>query len=561
MVAYIYTASVPTTSLASRPTLPLLINFKTSGTTINILKEIGTNYSALGPLLLNDNSGEVIKAIVSEHQRNVDAINQEILTRWLKGSGKQPVAWSTLIEVLKDVELLELAEMIKKQWNLVNETPFPDPTSTCGTPPEVQLPHISEIVNGPLCPSQYIFFSTAVHKGMAYYANVHGIHEFDVHQRKWTNKIRCQQAFFGMGVIEDELTIVGGVTVIESGESEKKFDVETKEVACWPLSVSSQQKSWHNKYPAMRTALIFPQVVVANKYLIALGGRTEMRNDIICNPTTSVQILDVEEKRWYSNDRIRLPQVFTTMMWQSACIWNNDLFIAVEHDDPMYDDTKEELIENESTDSYGEHDPELDAKLPEPYPCFSMYCCSVETLVRMAKDQCNDGYCWQELPHPHPSVYRNPLNIPRVVLRMPPDEVLFYDEEDIEYYHQTDFFHYGKCCFTLSCIKNKMIAVGCKHVESKTATDIQSSLRSAYVSCRLISRLEHCYHDDMHICDDRESSEECYIHCYDIKKNSWKLIGSIPENGSHNSQPSVAVVDNKIIVMRNSETVHICTID
>ena len=65
----------------------------------------------------------------------------------------------------------------------------------------------------------------------------------------------------------------------------------------------------------------------------------------------------------------------------------------------------------------------------------------------------------------------------------------------------------------------------------------------------------------MHICDDRQILEECYIHCYDIKKHLWQLIGSTPENGSRDSQPSVAVVDNKIIVMRNSKTVHICTID
>ena len=438
-----YTASVSTITLASRPTLPELLNFKTSssGTTINIVKEIGTHYSTLGPLLLNDDNGVVIKAIVSEHQRNADAINQEILTQWLQGSGMQPVTWYTLIKVLKDAKLLQLAEMIEKQWDLVTKTPFSNPT--CGIPPEMQLPHISEIVSGPLRPSPYEFFSTAAHKGMAYFANVYGIHKFDVHQRKWTDKIPCRRVFFGMAVIEDELTIVGGVTVIESGESEKIFDVETKEVACWPLSASSKQNSWHEKYPAMGTALIFPEVVVADKYLIALGGSAEMKNGIICNPTTSVEILDLEEKRWYSNDRISLPEVFTTMMWQSACICNNDLFIAVEHDDPRYDNTKEELIEAESTDSYGEHKPELDEMLPEPYPCFSMYSCSVETLVQMAKDQCNDGYCWQELPHPHPSVYRNPLNIPRKILTMPPPE-MDYDEDDIELYNNNDIECYWK---------------------------------------------------------------------------------------------------------------------
>ena len=102
-------------SLTSRPTLPELLKFKTSsGSTVNIVQEIGTNYFALGPLLLKDDTGAVTEAIISKHQRDADAINQEILKKWLQGKGKRPVNWSTLIDVLKDMELSELAEMIQE---------------------------------------------------------------------------------------------------------------------------------------------------------------------------------------------------------------------------------------------------------------------------------------------------------------------------------------------------------------------------------------------------------------------------------------------------------------
>ena len=53
-------------------------------------------------------------AIVSQYQRDADAINQEILTRWLQGQGKKPVSWSTLTDVLKEVELSELSQMIQE---------------------------------------------------------------------------------------------------------------------------------------------------------------------------------------------------------------------------------------------------------------------------------------------------------------------------------------------------------------------------------------------------------------------------------------------------------------
>ena len=113
-------ASISTRSPTSRPTLPELLKFKTSsssGSTLNIIQQIGSHYSTLGPLLLNDDVGAVTSAIASEHQQNAEAINQEILTRWLQGQGKQPVTWSTLIDVLKDVQL-RLSELITESLNL-----------------------------------------------------------------------------------------------------------------------------------------------------------------------------------------------------------------------------------------------------------------------------------------------------------------------------------------------------------------------------------------------------------------------------------------------------------
>ena len=100
--------------MKNKPTLPELLTLKTSsGSTVNMVEQIGTHYSTLGPLLLNDVTGAVTSAIVSKYQRDADAINQEILTRWLQGQGKKPVSWSTLTDVLKEVGLSELSQMIQ----------------------------------------------------------------------------------------------------------------------------------------------------------------------------------------------------------------------------------------------------------------------------------------------------------------------------------------------------------------------------------------------------------------------------------------------------------------
>ena len=95
--------------------MPELLNLKTSsGLTVNIVQRIGRFYSTLGPLLLNDHTGAITSAIVSEYRLNTDAINQNILTRWLQGQGKKPVAWSTLLNVLRDVGLSVLARLIQE---------------------------------------------------------------------------------------------------------------------------------------------------------------------------------------------------------------------------------------------------------------------------------------------------------------------------------------------------------------------------------------------------------------------------------------------------------------
>ena len=117
----IISASTLAILLTSKPTLPELLTLKTSsGSTVNIVEQIGTRYSILGPLLLDDDTGAVTSAIFNQHRDNAVAINQEIVTRWLQGQGKKPVTWSTLTDVLKEVGLSELSQMI--QENLTRST-------------------------------------------------------------------------------------------------------------------------------------------------------------------------------------------------------------------------------------------------------------------------------------------------------------------------------------------------------------------------------------------------------------------------------------------------------
>lgn len=80
---------------------------------IKVHEQIGIKYIDLGVFLLDDTNGVKVEAIALKHNNNAENINKDILSKWLRGMGKQPVTWSTLIEVLRDIDLKSLANDIE----------------------------------------------------------------------------------------------------------------------------------------------------------------------------------------------------------------------------------------------------------------------------------------------------------------------------------------------------------------------------------------------------------------------------------------------------------------
>ena len=96
-----------------QPTLIELVRFRGRERRINIPQEISTKYPQFGILLLEDTNGTKIRNIEYKHRGDAEQINLEILEEWINGRGRQPVSWATLTEVLRDVELSELASDIE----------------------------------------------------------------------------------------------------------------------------------------------------------------------------------------------------------------------------------------------------------------------------------------------------------------------------------------------------------------------------------------------------------------------------------------------------------------
>ena len=100
-------------SADDRPTLPTLRDFPGKDRHIDIAAQIGTDYSKLGTLLLDDNSGKKVDNIVKSKLGDSVDIAVAILKVWVKGKGRTPVTWQTLVTCLRKTGLNVLADDIE----------------------------------------------------------------------------------------------------------------------------------------------------------------------------------------------------------------------------------------------------------------------------------------------------------------------------------------------------------------------------------------------------------------------------------------------------------------
>ena len=79
---------------------------------MNLTEKIGVSYYEFGVQLLDDDDGDKIAAIEKELGKSALDINRQVFRLWLKGKGRQPVTWATLVAVLQDIGLARLAQDI-----------------------------------------------------------------------------------------------------------------------------------------------------------------------------------------------------------------------------------------------------------------------------------------------------------------------------------------------------------------------------------------------------------------------------------------------------------------
>ena len=103
------------TGIAERPTFHQLFYFSIRGKPVDVIEMIGTKYYKFGVSLLQDDTGVKMEAIVEQCREDATKINRQVLSRWLRGEGKQPVTWATLATELELCGLNELAKDIRTE--------------------------------------------------------------------------------------------------------------------------------------------------------------------------------------------------------------------------------------------------------------------------------------------------------------------------------------------------------------------------------------------------------------------------------------------------------------
>ena len=99
---------------AKSPSLPDLLDFHlTRKETINIIKEIGSQFKVFGIFLLQDEKGTVVDTLYLQNSMDPSRITMAILQRWMQGEGMQPPTWAVLLDSLRRASRNQLASTIE----------------------------------------------------------------------------------------------------------------------------------------------------------------------------------------------------------------------------------------------------------------------------------------------------------------------------------------------------------------------------------------------------------------------------------------------------------------
>ena len=84
---------------------------------LKIIQGTCTHYSNLAMYLLEDDNCEIVDCFEEKYHHDPEKIVAAVYKKWISGTGKRPVSWQTLVDVLREIELNSLADEIEIALN------------------------------------------------------------------------------------------------------------------------------------------------------------------------------------------------------------------------------------------------------------------------------------------------------------------------------------------------------------------------------------------------------------------------------------------------------------
>ena len=85
--------------------------------TIDIIQRTGTSYEKLGMFLLEDDNGDIVDSLKEPCHHDRIQITRAVYKKWISGTGRKPVTWQTLVDVLREIDLNRVADDIDSTVN------------------------------------------------------------------------------------------------------------------------------------------------------------------------------------------------------------------------------------------------------------------------------------------------------------------------------------------------------------------------------------------------------------------------------------------------------------
>ena len=80
---------------------------------VSITQKTSTCYTKLAMYLLDDDNRDIVDGFKEKYHGDPEEIVTAVYKKWINGTGRKPVTWQTLVDVLREIELSSLAAEIE----------------------------------------------------------------------------------------------------------------------------------------------------------------------------------------------------------------------------------------------------------------------------------------------------------------------------------------------------------------------------------------------------------------------------------------------------------------